>query len=223
MANHPIISDKQEEFINFLIRKINQTDKNIPSISEISKELGISTACLREQIELARNLGLIRTQPRTGMEILPYSFTPAVIKSLYFALKLDREYFKQYSEIRNHLERSFFKEAAALLKEEDIRRLNELIQTAFKKLNGNPVQIPHSEHRKYHLLIYKRLNNTFLNGLLEAYWDTYELVGLDVYADLKYLESVWEHHKRIVDYLNYKEIDKAYDLLISHMQLIYQR
>jgi len=224
MNNHPIYSDKQEEFIDYLVQKqVDSSNKDIPSIEAISKELSISVACLREQMELARNLGLIKTQPRKGIEIQPYSFTPAVIKSLYYAIKIDKSYFDQFADLRTHLERTYFREAAALLTEKDCHELMELIKTAQKKLKDNPARIPHSEHRKYHLLIYKRLNNVFLNGLLECYWDTYEMVGLNVYTDLAYLEAVWKYHENIGRCLLEKQIDKAYQMMIDHIKLISQR
>ena len=218
-----IFSDKQEEFIDYLIAVSSKSSQEIPSIQTISQELGVSQACLREQMELARNLGLIKTQPRKGIEILPYRFTPAVVKSLYFAIKLTQEYFSQYSELRNHLEKAFFKEAARLLKASDLDELEELVSSAHKQLYGNPIQLPHQEHREFHLLIYKRLDNIFLNGLMEAYWDMYELVGLNVYADLSYLESVWDYHGRIIKRIRQNEVNEAYELLINHMNLINQR
>jgi GntR family transcriptional repressor for pyruvate dehydrogenase complex len=223
MNKKSFFSDKQEEFIDYLIEKQQSPGSAMPSISAISSELGISTACLREQMELARNLGLITTQPRKGIEIQPYSFTPAVIKSLYYAIKTDQSYFEQFSELRNHLERSFFIEAARALTAEDLEELAQLTRTAHEKLQGNPIQLPHEEHRRYHLMIYKGLRNTFLDGLLEAYWDTYELVGLDVYMDLAYHESVWKYHETIIQNLQIGDFDAAYQLLLDHMELIYQR
>jgi DNA-binding FadR family transcriptional regulator len=222
MSKKPIYSDKQEDFIDYLVeRQTESPNKDIPSIEAISKELGISVACLREQMELARNLGLIKIQPRKGIEIEPYSFTPAVIKSLYYAIKLDRSYFDQFYNLRSHLERAYFKEAAALLTDEDRGELWELTQIAQKKLNGNPIQIPHPEHRKYHLLIYKHLDNAFLKGLLECYWDTYEMVGLSVYTDLAYQKSIWEYHQNIVQYLIDNKIENAYQLMLDHIKLIH--
>jgi len=72
-------------------------------------------------------------------------------------------------------------------------------------------------------LIYKRLNNVFLNGLLECYWDTYEMVGLNIYSDLAYLESVWDYHEGIGKCLVEKQIDKAYQMMIDHIKLIAKR
>ena len=104
-----------------------------------------------------------------------------------------------------------------------MENLSQLTRTAHEKLQGNPIQLPHAEHRRYHLLIYKGLHNTFLDGLLEAYWDTYELVGLDVYMDLAYHESVWKYHETIIQNLRKGDFESAYQLLLDHMELIYQR
>ena len=38
-----------------------------------------------------------------------------------------------------------------------------------------------------------------MTGILEAYWDLYESIGLAVYTDLDYLSRVWSYHRRMVD------------------------
>ena len=73
-----------------------------------------------------------------------------------------------------------------------------LVDEAEAKLNAKPPQIPHDEHRQLHLSIYAKLNNPFVQGLLEAYWDMYEAVGLNVYNDIAYHKKVWDYHRRIV-------------------------
>ena len=189
----------------------------------LSSELGISTACLREQMELAKNLGIISTQPRKGIEILPYQFKPAVEKSLYYAINLDQAYFHQFSEMRNHLEQAYFIESARLLDEKTINDLKMYVHQAQAKLKGFPVQIPHLEHRNYHLTFFKPLNNVFLMGFLESYWDMYEQVGLDLYNNLEYLIVVWEYHERIIGEIENGDFDRAAQLLTAHMELIDKR
>ena len=44
-------------------------------------------------------------------------------------------------------------------------------------LAGTPIHIPHKEHREFHTAIYRHLNNPFVLGILDAYWDAYEFVG----------------------------------------------
>jgi DNA-binding GntR family transcriptional regulator len=92
-----------------------------------------------------------------------------------------------------------------------------------EKLHGSHVQIPHTEHRELHLLIYRRLNNPFVMGILEAYWEIYEAVGLDIYTDLNYLERVWSYHQRMVDSIIAGNFAAGYQSLVEHTDLIFQR
>ena len=216
-------SPEISEFLRYLASH-EETQGSLPSLNELSRELGISVAGLREQLEVARALGLVEVRPRTGPRRLDYSFAPAIRQSLAYALALNQSHFEKYSELRNHIEAAYWDEAVTLLTEEDKRELQNIITRAFNKLSGTPVQGPHEEHRKLHLLIYSRLNNPFVTGLLEAYWDAYEAVGLNMYAGgMDYLEEVWGYHKTMVQSIcngNYTAGRKA---LITHIDLLAHR
>jgi DNA-binding FadR family transcriptional regulator len=217
------ISPEISEFLRYLASH-EEVERSLPSLSKLSRELGISVAGLREQLEVARALGLVEVRPRTGTRRLAYSFAPAVKQSLAYALVLNQSHFEQYSELRNHIEIAYWDEAVALLTEDDKHELQNIIAHAFDKLQGNPAQVPHEEHRKLHLLIYSRLNNPFVIGLLEAYWEAYESVGLNMYAgSMDYLEKVWGYHKTMVQSIcngNYTAGRKA---LTTHIELIAHR
>lgn len=223
MAKNPLLTHKQDELIQYLLDKANHSSKDIPPINQISQDLGISIASLREQMELLKLIGAINAKPRKGLQLLEYQFAPAVTKSLYYAVKLNLDYFSQFSEIRNHLEKSFFIEAAGLLDSRELDQLREFVRAAKQKLDGEPPRIPHDEHREFHLLIYKPLKNIFLNGILEAYWDTYETVGLHEYTDLNYLQKVWKFHERIIEQIHDHNLNDAFEILIKHMEMIYAR
>ena len=223
MKNNHILSIKQSAFIEYLLAFAQDGKTNIPPIKQIGQELGLSTPCVREQMELARNLGIIEVQPRKGISLMPYDFSSAVVKSLYYAIKSDIDYYHQYSELRNQLEKSFFVESAKMLDNLDIFTINSIVQRAIDKLNSNQIQIPHQEHRSFHLQIYCKLENVFVKGLLKSYWDMYELVGLDLFTDLSYLEKVWDYHGRIIMMIESGEYKKAYQLLEEHINLIYKR
>jgi DNA-binding FadR family transcriptional regulator len=223
MVKQTFLSDKQQVLFDYLIEKSKNPKSPIPSIPKITANLGISTACLREQMELAKNLGIISAKPRRGIEFLPYKFKPAVEKSVYYAVNLNQSFFFQFSDIRNHLEKSYFIESAELLDEKDLDGLKKLVLQAQNKLNGYPTQIPHQEHRDYHLSIFKPRNNVFLMGILESYWDMYEQVGLDLYNNLDYLITVWDYHQQIVEMIEKRDFISAYHLLTEHMELIDKR
>ncbi len=211
-------------FLHYLAaRSTNGGEDQLPSLSEVSKELGLSVALLREQLEVAKALGLVEVRPRTGIRRLPYTFLPAVHQSLSYAIALDKAYFDAYSDLRNHVEAAYWKEAASKLTPEDFHQLQALLVRAWDKLHGQPIQIPHEEHRQLHLLIYSRLNNPFVQGLLEAYWEAYEAVGLNLYADYRYLQQVWQYHQQMVDAICSGDLEQGYQALMEHKDLLFHR
>jgi DNA-binding FadR family transcriptional regulator len=211
------------EFLHYLASH-KEAEGGLPALAELSRELGISVATLREQLEVARALGLVEVKPRTGMRRKPYTFASTVRQSLGYALMLDDDHFHKFSELRSHLEAAYWDEAVKKLTREDKKELKALIALAQEKLIGPPVQVPHEAHRALHLLIYSRLNNPFVTGILEAYWDAYESVGLNMYAgSINYLHKVWDYHGQMVESICSGNYSAGREALIAHTDLLAQR
>jgi DNA-binding FadR family transcriptional regulator len=211
------------EFLRYLASH-EEVDQGLPSLKQLSVELGVSLASLREQLEVARALGLVEIKPRLGMKRRDYSFTPAINQSLGYALALSNEHFREYAELRNHVESAFWHKAVQKLTEADKRELQNLVARAWEKLRGTPIQVPHEEHRNLHLKIYSRLENPFVTGILEAYWEAYEAVGLNVFAGgYEYLEEVWQYHQKMVEAICSGNIEAGYEALVHHTDLLHHR
>ncbi len=211
------------EFMRYLASH-PEADSGLPSLPELSRELGISVAGLREQLEVARALGLVEVRPRTGTRRRPFSFAPAVNQTLGYALALDHANFEKFAQLRNHVEIAYWDEAVHNLTDEDKHQLQGLVVRAQEKLHGNPVQVPHEEHRKLHLLIYRRLDNPFVTGILEAYWDSYEAVGLNMYpGSIDYLIEVWQYHARMVEAICSGDYAVGREALVKHIELLSHR
>jgi len=208
------------EFLKYLHRFSHQDIHKLPSLKDLSQELGIGISALREQLEVAKALGLVDVKPRLGIRTQPYSFTPAVDASLCYAIEQDRTHFDDFVDLRRHLELAYFPQALDLLEEEDHQELRRLVASAWEKLRGKPARIPHQEHRQLHLTFYRRLENIFVIGLLEAYWDAYEAVGLNVYTDFEYLEQVWTYHEQLVEIAIRKDKDRGREILQEHFDLM---
>lgn len=221
---NPLISSHLlSNFMSYLATQMADGAESLPSLNELSDCLGVSVSTLREELQVARAMGLVDVRPRTGIKCLPYTFKPAVTKSLAYAISVDKTMFRQFSDLRNHVEASYWYQAVSSLTPEDIQNLQEIISTAVHKLNSDPIQIPHTEHRQLHLTIYRRLGNAFVKGILESYWDIYEAIGLSVYEDRKYLERVWSYHQQMVDAISHSDFLSGYQTLIAHMDLLFQR
>jgi DNA-binding FadR family transcriptional regulator len=195
----------------------------LPSLTELSEATGVSVGKLREQMEVARMLGLVEASPRRGITRTSYSFLPAVRLSLGVALAIDRQHFDAFSSLRTHLEVAYWDEAVALLTSEDMACLRALVDAAWEKLNQPRVRIPFQEHRSLHLTIFRRLENPFVQALLEVYWDAYAAVELNTYADYAYLKRVWEYHEALVEAICAGDSARGKNLLVEHMRLLSSR
>ena len=217
------IPPELSEFLRYLATH-EEVEHGLPTLKNLSVELGVSVASLREQLEVARALGLVEVRPRLGTKRRDYSFTPAVRQSLGYALALNDAHFSKYAELRNHVESAFWHQAVQKLTEQDKQELQNLVARAWEKLRGTSIQVPHEEHRNLHLKIYSRLENPFVTGILEAYWEAYESVGLNVFAGgYEYLEEVWRYHQLMVEAICNGNFEAGYQALVSHTDLLYNR
>ncbi|PWH12993.1 MAG: hypothetical protein DDG60_11305 [Anaerolineae bacterium] len=207
------------EFMRYLATHA-EAENGLPPLSALSEELGVSVASLREQLEVARALGLVDVRPRTGIRRLPYAFLPAVRQSVGYAMALDETNFQRFADLRKHVEAAYWHEAVAKLTPEDREKLQHIVTRAWEKLNGRPIQIPHEEHKQLHLIIYGRLENPFVSGILEAYWEAYESIGLNVFTDYAYLREVWGYHQRMVDSICSGDFQSGYQALVEHADML---
>src|SRR5437764_14320952 len=115
MPLQPLDSD----FLDYIVRNHLQPGDQLPALTDLSQELEINVGKLREQLEVARSLGLVEVRPRTGIRCKTYDFLPAIRLSLLYALAVDKRHFEEFTELRNHIEESFLAEAAAQLTDDD--------------------------------------------------------------------------------------------------------
>src|SRR5260221_3714384 len=214
----------ESDFLNYIIDRHLQPGSQLPTLTELSQELEINVGKLREQLEVARSLGLVEVRTRTGIRIKDLDFLPAIRLSLLFALALDKSHFEEFTELRNHIEVAFWHEAVAQLTPDNKAHLRRLVDAAWEKLNHETlIQIPHAEHRAFQLHIFTNLDNPFVKGLLEVYWEAYEAVELDTYADLHYWQEAWRYHELILNCVCDGDFDAARVAFVEHTKLLRHR
>ena len=211
--------DELSPVLNYLANA-TRMDEPIPSIAELSSQLGISTASVREQLEVPKELGFVEVRTRTGIQKHEFCLTRPLTLSMTYGLRVDPELFHEYASLRQQLEIAYWYEACALLEKSHIQELHDLMERANWKVSQNPVVIPMWEHREFHLGIYRPLNNRVLNSVLETYWDLYEATRSYFYRNHEYLESVWSYHRQMVDAIASKAYEKGYKALVTHFDLM---
>lgn len=195
----------------------------LPRMEELADRLGVSRGKLREELIAAQAYGIVEMRPGDGTYVRPFDFyTPARTMVLY-GVERDRRSFDRFYRVRVHLEAAFWEEAARALGEDEIAELERIIERAEEKLQGAPVEIPHDEHREFHLLLFSKIQNEYVQGLLKAYWDAYEAVGLNRYFEYSYYESMWDSHRAMVDAIREGRYEEGERELTEHFTLLQDR
>jgi DNA-binding FadR family transcriptional regulator len=220
MNGGTMVGDKNSELVQYLVEEALSPGERLPALTELSEELDLSVGKLREQLEVVRQLGFVSVRPRLGTRREAYDFYPAIRTSLMFGLATGEARFEQFSQLRQTVEANMWSEAVNRLTEADISHLRELVSMAWNKLRGRPVHIPNGEHRALHLTLFRRLDNPFVLGILQAYWDAYEATELTRFADYQYWLDVWAYHDRIVQAIEANEIEQGRQLLLEHFKLL---
>jgi DNA-binding FadR family transcriptional regulator len=223
MENSGTVNTRLSELLQYLASLPDDGDGRIPTLAALSRQLGISTATLREQLEVARMMGIVEVHPKTGIRKVGYSFRSAATTSAAYAISHDPASFNAYSDLRKHLEAAYFIEAAQLLTPSDVDALDKIVKKAQEKLQTGYFQIPSVEHHEFHLLIYRHIENVFVTGILEAYWEVYRASGFEMYPDVQYLQRIWQYHARILDLIRKKDFAQGLTVLLEHMDMIKQR
>lgn len=210
------------DLLKYIIDEDLQPGDGLPAIKDLagSDILGGSSGKIREQLAVVKAMGLVETRTRTGSRLKEFSFAPSVRLGLFYALARNDDAFDSFSQVRVHLESAFWEEACACITDETITIMRDCIEQARAKLNGTRIQIPNAEHRRFHLTLFQQLNNPFVPGLLEAYWDAYDAIAPQLYMDYEYLQTVWNYHERILDAICEEDFARAKADFIEHTTLL---
>ena len=80
--------DNLSPILKFIADATRQ-DEPIPSISELSSQLGISTASVREQLEVPKELGFVEVRTRTGIQKHNFCLTRPLTLSMTYGMRVD--------------------------------------------------------------------------------------------------------------------------------------
>jgi DNA-binding FadR family transcriptional regulator len=195
----------------------------LPPMDELATELGISRGKLREEMVVAQAYGAVEMRPGDGTYVRPFDFYTAIRTLVLYGTAYDWKNFDHLYRLRMQLEITFWEEAVQHLTPEDHAEIQKIVEQSEQKLQGTPVEIPHKGHRDFHLLIFRRLDNKFVQGLLKAYWDAYEAVGLHRYFDLSYYEKMWSSHRAIAEAILTGDHERGQQVLVQHFTLLENR
>ena len=78
------IDKLDSEFLNYLVANHVNPGDRLPALSEIGDGMGVSVGKLREQLAVARGMGIVSVKPRLGIQREPFNFAESVLPAVIF-------------------------------------------------------------------------------------------------------------------------------------------
>lgn len=162
---HEVLQRRIEEYI--LANNLRPGDP-LPGEVQMSRELGVSRAMVREALRALESVGVIHLRRGEGRFVSAFNMTP-VVDSLRYSMLFDNEDVRDLIEIRERIETAFIGDAIANMNEATIAELQRLVAEMESKTQGREPYL--AEDLAFHRAIYDVVENRLLMKLLDAFFE----------------------------------------------------
>lgn len=188
---------------------------------EIAEDLGVSRASVREAIRALDVIGLIESRQGAG-NYIKETFEESLIQPLSVMFLLEQNDLTDINEFRSILESQAVVLAAERIDEEDIKKLEELIDEMEKTSDeAKNVEID----KQLHYIIDNASKNRVISSILTVISELIdesikgtrsELARMDAENSKKLLDI----HRELVDAMRNRNKKKAYEAMQKHREII---
>ena len=199
----------------YIIRNGLKPGDLLPTELEMSEKLGVSRNVLREAIKSMELMGMVQACPGRGTAVREFSLDFVFQNVLFFNVGGEDKSVREMFGIRRMLELSYMRQAFHLLTEEDIGVLRECVRNMHESGDGNYLAFTEAD-RKFHMTLFRGLNNSVLNSLMDAIWavDT----GFELEKKSPHLANTISKHEDIIRALeeyDYRAFARAMEMHFS--------
>ncbi len=184
----------------------------LPTEKTLCERLGVSRNVLREAIKSMELMGMVRACPGRGTEVCSFSMDFVFQNVLFFHVGEDDPSVRQMFGIRRSLEMSYAPRAFAALTQDGILALEDCVKRMRRSFEETGFF--GEEDREFHMLLFRPLNNSVLNSLLNAIW------GVDITFQLEqkkpHLSDSVIKHEKIVEALKKGDAAAFEEAMLRH-------
>ena len=211
-----IVRDYVKQYI--LDHKLSAGDP-LPPEAQIAEELGVGRGSVREAIKALQSLGVVEVRHGDGLYVRAFSFAP-IVETARYGMRFDAISLSELAQIRFFMESGAIESATKNISEEDIQRLDELMNTWKQRLeNGQP----HLDlDAQFHRILYGSLHNKMFLQLFELFWLAFESLGDPVIKQGRPASKDYENHRDIVDAIKAEDLEQVKKHLTYHFDHLLQ-
>ena len=139
----------------------------LPPETELAAQLGVSRNSVREAVKALESLGILEVRRGTGLFVSAFSLEP-LLDNLPYALMADLQDLVEIFEVRHVLESSMIEKALALVDEQQLRQLREVVDRMGAKARRGETFA--EEDQRFHRLFFEKVENKTMLKLLDIFW-----------------------------------------------------
>ena len=186
-----------QEIRSYIIRNNLKPGDLLPTEQTMCENLGVSRNVLREAIKSMELMGMVQARPGRGTQVQAFSLDFLFQNVLFFHVDGEDKPVREMFGIRRMLELGYMRQAFYALKEEDIRHIRQCADEIRTRWD-NGEMFTEADY-EFHMSLFRPLNNSVLNSLLEAIWSVD--AGFELEEKMPHLSSSVNKHDAIVQAL----------------------
>ena len=184
----------------------------LPTEQQLCAQFGVSRNVLREAIKSMELMGMVRACPGRGTEVQEFSLDFIFQNVLFFHMDGQEKPVREMFAIRRALELSFMREAFLSITKDDIAEMRACAGEIRARWERG--EMFENADRRFHMALFRSLNNQVLNSMLEAIWAVD--AGFQLEAKMPHLASTVTKHEKIVDALEAYDYQAFMLAMLSH-------
>jgi len=203
-----------DEIKNSLIKEELLPGDKLPSEEQLCEKFSVSRISVREAIKMLTALGVVNIKRGNGTYITK-EVSPSTFNSLVFQLILQEKSSKELAELRTMLEIGVIEVVMDKRTPEDIRRIEESVQSFEKEHSRETPDIERLINcdLDFHLKVTESTHNSSIIGIAEAIFQLYVASFSKILYKRSSVEESIKIHKTILEGIKNRDIKKTRDVI----------
>jgi DNA-binding FadR family transcriptional regulator len=186
---------------------------SLPAEGDLAQSLGVSRNSVREAVKALESVGVLESRRGIGVFVKPFSFDP-LLDNLAYGLGDSLAHIEHVLEVRRAIEVGLIDKALRLMGQDDHRALRECVD-AMGAQAARGESFP-DEDRRFHLLLFRCLDNAVLDHLIALFWATFHKISNFVNLRNSDPFATWRDHVAIVEAVTSGNVADARRRLDQH-------
>ena len=186
----------------------------LPPEGQLGEDLGVGRSSVREAVKSLQSVGIVDVRQGNGLYVRELNFDP-MLEAFVFGMQFDPNTLAELLQIRTWLEVSVIGDAVGHLDDEDLVRLETVLQEWAERVRTGEGYSDLDE--SFHHIIYGVLGNQTMIKLFSAFWVAFTSLDKEITQDAD-PEDVLKFHVDILAAIRTRDPSLTRKQLMLHFE-----